>query len=232
MRFRRASRSAFARCGPGRRARPDPGAMAGRMGPCTGPDRRRGGRTVLDTRRIDRRTFVADIGKGAFALAVITLAACRRPRSPSRDPAVERGRSSSPHPARPRWGASRRARRGRVVRAAGRAGATSLDPRQPRVRLGVHPRAGRRGVLARGGEAAIVDTGVAGSADAIEAALARRASTGESPTSSSPTTTPTMPAAPPTSWSGRRTRRATPAPRTSPGSPSRASSRPSPTATG
>ena len=111
---------------------------------------------------IDRRTFLADMGRGAFALAVVSLAACSpaataspfRSSSPSGPGSPG---SSSPAPSSPALG--------------------SPPPPDPpasgegatwqRVNLGFVSAY----VLVRGGEAAIVDTGVAGSADDIEDSL-------------------------------------------------------------
>ena len=115
---------------------------------------------------VDQRTFLADMGKGAFALAVVGIAACSpaavASSQPARASAGRNGASSSGSPAAP-------------------SGATSTGSADP-------PGSGGRGafawervnlgfvsayVLVRGGEAAIVDTGVSGSADEIEASLAK-----------------------------------------------------------
>lgn len=109
----------------------------------------------LNDRVIDRRTFIADLGRGAFALAVISVAGCGPAAGPSAS-----GLGSSPSGASPAGAGS------------------SGDPAAPpasgsgahaweRVNLGFVSAY----ILSRGGEAAIVDTGVAGSSEAIEASL-------------------------------------------------------------
>jgi len=110
---------------------------------------------------IDRRTFLADMGRGAFALAVVGLAACSPaataspPRSgsppgsgpsPSDDPTASATTGAPPSGTPPSGDA------------------ISWE----RVNLGFVSAY----ILARGGEATVVDTGVGGSADDIEAALA------------------------------------------------------------
>jgi glyoxylase-like metal-dependent hydrolase (beta-lactamase superfamily II) len=112
---------------------------------------------------IDRRTFIADLGKGAFALAVVSLAACSpgaqgtvRPSAAAAGSTPEASRSMPP-------GAS----------AAGGSAGGGVPPARDeltwqRVDLGFVSAY----VLVRGGQAAIVDTGVGGSAGAIEEALA------------------------------------------------------------
>jgi len=117
---------------------------------------------------LDRRTFLADMGKGAFALAVVSLAACGPASVASSSPIART--SASPGGASPSSSSS--ASGGAVggagasdpPGASGGAGAT-----WERVNLGFVSAY----ILARGGEAAIVDTGVAGSADEIEASLAK-----------------------------------------------------------
>ena len=111
---------------------------------------------------IDRRTFLADMGRGAFALAVVSLAACApaATASPARSAAAS---GSGPTPS-PSDGPS-----------AGATGSAPPSGEPPsgdgvtweRVNLGFVSAY----ILVRGGEAAIVDTGVADSADNIEASL-------------------------------------------------------------
>lgn len=101
----------------------------------------------MEPRRIARRLFIRDLGRGVTALAV--LGAATRP-------GVVRAQSPSPAPSpatSPAPGAS----------PAASPGALSWE----RVNLGFVSAY----ILVRGGEAAIVDTGVDGSADAIEASL-------------------------------------------------------------
>jgi glyoxylase-like metal-dependent hydrolase (beta-lactamase superfamily II) len=115
---------------------------------------------------LDRRTFLADMGKGAFALAVVSIAACAPGGVASSSPARPSGEAAgSPLPP------------GSV----GPSGATATGSSDPpgasgrnaltweRVNLGFVSAY----VLVRGGEAAIVDTGVGGSADEIEASLTK-----------------------------------------------------------
>ena len=103
---------------------------------------------------VDRRTFLADLGRGSFALAVLAVAGCgpgsdATPASPAAS-AVPSG-SASP-------GSS-----GGGPPASSPDGGLTWE----RVDLGFVSAY----LLVRGGEAALVDTGVGGSADAIEASL-------------------------------------------------------------
>ena len=111
---------------------------------------------------IDRRTFIADIGRGAFALAVVSLAACspgaQGTARPSAAGGSTPGASGSPPPSEPSAsgfppGAVPPARDELAWR---------------RVNLGFVSAY----VLVRGRQAAVVDTGVGGSAGSIEDALA------------------------------------------------------------
>jgi glyoxylase-like metal-dependent hydrolase (beta-lactamase superfamily II) len=120
---------------------------------------------------LDRRTFLADMGRGAFALAVVGLAACgptavatSQPRASAAGGSGGSSASSSPSPQPSSAGSS------------GSAGAPpfSVPPSTrpdavtwERVSLGFVSAY----ILVRGGEAAIVDTGVGGSADEIEGSL-------------------------------------------------------------
>ena len=109
---------------------------------------------------LDRRTFLADLGRGAFALAVFGVAGCASgtatPRPSTSAAASGSGGGSPSNP--PSATAS----------AAGSAPPAGGDGvAWERVNLGFVSAY----VLVRGGEAAIVDTGVGGSADAIEASL-------------------------------------------------------------
>ena len=114
---------------------------------------------------IDRRTFIADLGRGAFALAVVSVAACSpttlattRPSASAAASAPGSSPSDSPEPS--------------ASSAAG-----SPPSGNPPARDGVTWQRVNLGfvsayILARGGQAAIVDTGVGGSAGAIEDSLA------------------------------------------------------------
>ncbi|MGK2849898.1 MAG: MBL fold metallo-hydrolase [Candidatus Limnocylindrales bacterium] len=103
------------------------------------------------TPQIDRRTFIADLGRGAFALAVISVAGC----GPSA--ASGSGTGSTPSAGSATGGPTSPPSSG------GSGAAIAWE----RVNLGFVSAY----ILSRGGEAAIVDTGVAGSADAIRASL-------------------------------------------------------------
>ena len=111
---------------------------------------------------IDRRTFIADLGRGAFALAVVSVAGCSPAASASpagsasaSASAGSTGASSSPS------GGEETAAPSAPPSVGGAAFAWE------RVNLGFVSAY----ILSRDGEAAIVDTGVGGSADAIEASL-------------------------------------------------------------
>ncbi|HEX5014139.1 MAG TPA: MBL fold metallo-hydrolase [Candidatus Limnocylindrales bacterium] len=115
---------------------------------------------------LDRRTFLADMGKGAFALAVVSIAACGPGAVASSQPPASRAAASGtppPPPASGGSGASQAAPPSAPPPASAAAGAVTWE----RVNLGFVSAY----ILVRGGEAAIVDTGVAGSGDEIEASL-------------------------------------------------------------
>jgi glyoxylase-like metal-dependent hydrolase (beta-lactamase superfamily II) len=124
----------------------------------------------LDQLPLDRRTFLAELGRGAFAVAVVGLAGCA-PALTSRPStgaarASEPARSGSAGPSESAAGASAGANRspsGGGGSSPSGGGSVSWE----RVNLGVVSAY----VLVRGGEAAIVDTGVANSVGAIEQAL-------------------------------------------------------------
>ena len=158
---------------------------------------------------LDRRTFLADMGKGAFALAVVGLAACGPGTVASSAPTRASGEAA---------GSSRSPGSG------GPTGATATGSSDPpaapddavtweRVNLGFVSAY----VLVRGDEAAIVDTGVAGSADEIEASLTKVGLDWSAVGAPDPDPPPRRPrrAARPTSSTARPTPLATPARRTS-----------------
>lgn len=98
---------------------------------------------------LDRRAFLAELGRGAFAVAIVGLAGCATnggssPPTSRSSGAPSGGASAPPSSARP-------------------GGGVTWD----RVDLGFVSAY----VLVRGGEAAIVDTGIGGSADAIGQSL-------------------------------------------------------------
>ena len=116
---------------------------------------------------LDRRTFLADMGKGAFALAVFSLAACGPGASATTRPSVSAsspaGSPGTPGSAPPSAGRGEASAPPSAPPASSAAGAVTWE----RVNLGFVSAF----ILVRGSEAAIVDTGVAGSADEIESSL-------------------------------------------------------------
>jgi glyoxylase-like metal-dependent hydrolase (beta-lactamase superfamily II) len=113
---------------------------------------------------IDRRTFIADLGKGAFALAVVSLAACSPGAQATSRPAASAAGTSpgaSGSPQLPSESSASGSPPGAVPPAGD-------DLAWRRVNLGFVSAF----VLVRGGQAAVVDTGVGGSAGSIEDALA------------------------------------------------------------
>jgi glyoxylase-like metal-dependent hydrolase (beta-lactamase superfamily II) len=112
---------------------------------------------------LDRRTFLADLGHGAFALAIVGIAGC----GPSVVGSLAPTGSARPLPTPPPGS-------GRPGTPAPTGGAASVAPGSPasgrtweRVNLGFVSAY----LLIRNGEAALVDTGEAGSEAAIEASL-------------------------------------------------------------
>ncbi len=113
---------------------------------------------------LTRRAFLTDLGRGAVALTIVGIAGC----APSASGSSAAGSSSTP-----------RSTGGASSTSAGSPEASSAPPSEPagsaaavtweRANLGFVSAY----VLVRGGEAAIVDTGVAGSEDAIGEALTR-----------------------------------------------------------
>jgi glyoxylase-like metal-dependent hydrolase (beta-lactamase superfamily II) len=110
---------------------------------------------------IDRRTFLADLGRGAFALAVVSIAACSPAAQVTARPSASAPRSTP--------GASEPPTSANPSDAPPSSAPSSGDGfAWERVDLGFVSAY----ILVRGGEAAIVDTGVGGSAGAIETSLA------------------------------------------------------------
>ena len=110
---------------------------------------------------IDRRTFIADLGRGAFALAVVSVAACSPGALASARPSASASPAGSPAG-------------GSEPSASSAAG--SPPSGNPPARDGLTWQRVDLGfvsayVLVRGGQAVVVDTGVGGSAGAIEASL-------------------------------------------------------------
>jgi glyoxylase-like metal-dependent hydrolase (beta-lactamase superfamily II) len=106
-------------------------------------------------RLIDRRTFVTDLGRGAFAVAILGVAGCGP---------IDRA-TVTPPPATAAGGASPTSGAGSSPSGSASAAGGALS--WSRVNLGFVSAY----LLVRGGEAALVDTGVENSADAIEEAL-------------------------------------------------------------
>ena len=110
-------------------------------------------------RLIDRRTFVTDLGRGAFAVTILGIAACApatRSAGASASATPDGATSPPENGSSPPGSASASA-------SAATGGALTWS----RVNLGFVSAY----LLVRGGEAALVDTGVENSADAIGAAL-------------------------------------------------------------
>jgi glyoxylase-like metal-dependent hydrolase (beta-lactamase superfamily II) len=115
----------------------------------------------MDVRQhIDRRTFLADLGRGAFALAVVGVAGCAPAASASPG-------ASAPGFEAPSTNPSNGAAATDAPSSAAPPPASGAAFDWERVNLGFVSAY----ILVRGGEATIVDTGVAGSSDAIEGSL-------------------------------------------------------------
>jgi glyoxylase-like metal-dependent hydrolase (beta-lactamase superfamily II) len=117
---------------------------------------------VNGSQPIDRRTFLADMGRGAFALAIVTIAGCGPTGQAS--PSVSGAAPSSPGGSGS--GAPESASPGDSSAAAPPSGGGDAVTWE-RVNLGFVSAY----ILVRAGEAAIVDSGVVGSTDAIEESL-------------------------------------------------------------
>lgn len=112
-----------------------------------------------------RRTFLADLGRGGIALAVVGVAAC----APSSGGSAASASSAGASGASPSSAGSSPSSAGSAATSASRGGSGAANGvAWTRVNLGFVSAY----ILARGGEAAIVDTGVAGSDDEIAASLA------------------------------------------------------------
>jgi glyoxylase-like metal-dependent hydrolase (beta-lactamase superfamily II) len=109
---------------------------------------------------VSRRVFLADLGRGAAAIAIVSLAACAPASSGTAAPTRTASASSSTPPSGSP-GASA------TPGASGSNPPTTAGLRWERVNLGFVSAY----LLIRGGEVAIVDTGVAGSEDEIEGSL-------------------------------------------------------------
>jgi glyoxylase-like metal-dependent hydrolase (beta-lactamase superfamily II) len=119
---------------------------------------------MLDaTQPLDRRTFLADLGRGAFALAILGVVGCSPAAVATARPSASAAGSGSPSGGASPSTSPSAAGSAPPSGGDGAAGGVTWE----RVNLGFVSAY----VLLRGGEAAIVDTGVGGSADAIEATL-------------------------------------------------------------
>ena len=114
------------------------------------------------SRTLDRRTFVFDLGRGSLALAVLGIAGCAPAATGSTAPSRSLAASGGASP-----DASASASPAASASAAASESAGAGAPAWARVNLGFVSAY----ILVHGGEAAIVDTGVEGSGDAIAAAL-------------------------------------------------------------
>lgn len=120
---------------------------------------------MLAERHLDRRTFLAGLGHGAFAVAIVSIAGCVAEATAAPTAQVA---TAEPGPTPT----------GRVAGSPGAPTATATPPggasppasalAWERVNLGFVSAY----LLVRDGEAALVDTGVSGSEDAIQASLA------------------------------------------------------------
>jgi glyoxylase-like metal-dependent hydrolase (beta-lactamase superfamily II) len=123
---------------------------------------------VEANRILDRRTFITDLGRGAFALTVFSIIGC----APAATATLAPNATSSPGSGgSPTPGTTPAGTEGAGPTATGSPGSGGTPAagaqRWERVNLGFVSAY----ILVRGGEAALVDTGVANSADAIETAL-------------------------------------------------------------
>jgi len=106
---------------------------------------------------IDRRTLLADLGRGTVPIAVLSVAGCVPAGAGASRPSASGPGSPSSDPGQPTGSAA-------PPSASGAGGDITWE----RVNLGFVSAY----ILVRGGEAVVVDTGVGGSADAIETSLA------------------------------------------------------------
>ncbi len=119
------------------------------------------------SRVLDRRAFLADLGHGAVAIALVTIAGCTPSvvTSPAPASSLRTSAGTSPTPSSGPGGSAGPGSPGASSPPA--SGASGGGVAWERVDLGFVSAY----LLVRGGEAALVDTGVAGSEGAIEASL-------------------------------------------------------------
>ena len=118
---------------------------------------------------LSRRTFLVHAGRGSIAIAVLGVAACApaASASPSRPSGSASATGSSPEPSPSTGSASASAGSSSAASPPSSAGPSGGGVTWQRVNLGFVSAY----ILVRGGEAAVVDTGVSGSAGDIEAGL-------------------------------------------------------------
>lgn len=121
---------------------------------------------MTETTRLTRRLFLADLGRGAVALAVVGVAGCAPAESGPSASASSRAAGGSPAASGPASAAPPAAS---TAPTAASSGAPGDGFTWERVNLGFVSAY----ILARGGEAVIVDTGLPGSEDDIATALER-----------------------------------------------------------
>ena len=120
---------------------------------------------MLDPRPLDRRTFLAGLGHGAFAIAIVSIAGCA-PGATTAPPSQAASAATGPTPTG-----------GPAATPSGAPAGTPPGASSPGSGQGVTWARVDLGfvsayLLVRGGEAAVVDTGVGGSEGDIEASLA------------------------------------------------------------
>ncbi len=120
---------------------------------------------MLAQRPLDRRMFLAGLGHGAVAVALVSIAGCAPSATPTPSAAASSG--TGPNPTPTGGPAATGADPTAGTTPAGGSSAPAAGVAWERVHLGFVSAY----ILVRGGEAALVDTGVSGSEGAIEAAL-------------------------------------------------------------
>jgi glyoxylase-like metal-dependent hydrolase (beta-lactamase superfamily II) len=113
-------------------------------------------------RLLDRRAFIADLGRGAFAIAIVSIAGCAPNLAASPAPTGQATTGTGPTPP-PGSSAGSGATPAGTTPPAGSPSATGVGHAWERVNLGFVSAY----LLVRDGEAALVDSGVAGSEGAI-----------------------------------------------------------------
>ncbi len=117
------------------------------------------------SRSFDRRTFLADLGRGTFALAIFTTVGCSPTALASLVPSEPPNGTPGPEPSRTGPGSTNAG--SSASPPAGGSSPPASGATWERVNLGFVSAY----LLVRDGEAALVDTGVGGSSGAIESSL-------------------------------------------------------------